>query len=1061
MPPDSHRCPPVLDAANDLRSPEGSGFARGRRPAGWLCAISFSLLALAIPTVLKAEISETEIPQAPAEYAVSLRADAAARWKQGEYDVWRMRGNVRIEQGALRYAGDEALVKILRGDASQGEANLLIVSLEGKVEIVFPGPGASSSSEATYNRLVDSRWVGRLRSYQEPDVDVMRMEEPPPEKPGIYARLEDELSATYEEIQQAQAVEPLVPAGTAGSTLPPGVTPEFLPVPTPQGPAAGIRRLELQPRSPNARVQFSSEPSADKREQITFIPSGVRLIIEGTPSERTPFVGERLIVEADRVVIWTRADEASPVGAMEFSADSPIEFYLEGNVVFREGDRIIYADRMYYDVRSKKGAVLQAEMLTPAPGFQGLVRLKAEVLEQLDEQRLVARNGAVTSSRIGYPRYWVQGDTIAFTDVQSPVVDTITGAPVVDPATGEPLVSHEYVAESRDNFVFVGGVPVLYWPVLQTSLDEPSFYIESIKIENDSVFGFQTQFEFDAWQVFGISEPPIEADWDLSLDVMSKRGIGVGTDLEYEGYGLLGFPGPYFGKWDLWGIYDVGHDNLGFDRRDLIPDTELRGRARGQHRQDLGNGFQFTGELGLMSDGNFLEQYYEREFDQEKNVENTVELKQYLDTSSWRIAASVRTSDWLTQTNELPRFDHFVIGESLLFDRLTWYGHTHAGYYQLETAGPPSQNPEDLATYQPLPWEIETEGVRAGTRQELDLPLDVGPFRFTPYVLGDATFYGNDVTGEEETRLLGQTGVRGSIPFWTVDRSVQSELLNLNGLAHKILLESEFLIADSSVGYTELPMYDNLDDDTGEFLKRRSQFTTFAGSIPFQFDERSYAFRSAMQKYVAAPGMEIADDLVILRSAVRQRWQTKRGFPGQEQIIDWITFDVEGTYFANPDRDNFGEDFGQLNYDFRWALGDRVTILSDGYADTFEQGLRTASLGTQITRPEQGSLFVGMRSIDGPFEAYVLSSSLSYRMSQKWIATAGVWYDFGPTGSIGQNVGFTRIGESFLMRFGLDVDVSQGNVGLSLAIEPRFLPRSRLGNVAGVQIPALGERGLE
>lgn len=1066
MPPDSYVRPSAFTAANDLRSSAGWKCARNRTRFQLVIAAFF----LCFAGISRGELSETEIPQAPAEYAISIRAESASRWKQGTYDVWRLRGKCRIEQGALQYVGEEALVKVLRGNEAEGEAHLLIVALEGGVEIVFPGGPTSKGagadpSKPTYNRLVDSRWVGRMRTYQEPDIEVLRMEEPPPERPDIYARLETELNEKYQEIQQTQAIEPLVPAGTAGTTLPPGAADPFVPVPTEQGPAAGLRRLRLEPRSESGGVQLSSERSADGREQITFIPSGVRLTIDGTPSERTPFIGERLIVEADRVVIWTRADDASPVGMVEFSADSPIEFYLEGNVVFREGDRIIYADRLYYDVRSRKGAVLSAEMLTPAPGFEGLVRLKAEVLEQLDEQRIVAHNAAITSSRIGYPRYWVQGERVAFTDIAAPVVDPVTGAPVADATTGEPLVGHRYVAESRNDFVYVGGVPVFYWPVLQTNLDEPTFYVESISIGNDSVFGFQSEIEFNAWQVLGISEPPIDADWDFSLDVLSKRGVGVGTDFEYEGYGLLGFPGPYFGKWDLWGIYDVGKDNLGRDRRSLEPDTDLRGRIRGQHRQDLGNGFEFTGEVGLLSDGNFLEQYYEREFDQDKDVVNRVELKRYLDTSSWRIAAQIRTSDWLTQTNELPRFDHFVIGESLLFDRLTWYGHTHAGYYHLEPAGPPSQNPEDLATYQPLAWEIENEGVRAGTRQELDLPLDVGPFRFTPYVLGDATFYGNDVNGEEATRLLGQTGVRGSIPFWTVDRSVQSELLNLNGLSHKVLLESELLLADSSEDYENLPLYDALDDDTQEFVRRRSFFTTFngvpGGSIPFQYDERSYAFRSGMQKYVSSPSMDVADDLVILRSAVRQRWQTKRGFPGQEQIIDWITFDVEGTYFANPDRDNFGEDFGQLNYDFRWNLGDRLAILSDGYADTFEQGLRTASLGAQLTRPEQGSLFVGMRSIDGPFESYVLSSSLSYRMSQKWIATAGAAYDFGPTGSIGQNFGFTRIGESFLVRMGLDVDVSRGNVGFSLAIEPRFLPRGRLGNVAGVQIPALGERGLE
>ena len=38
--------------------------------------------------------------------------------------------------------------------------------------------------------------------------------------------------------------------------------------------------------------------------------------------------------------------------------EAPLELYLEGNVVFRQGERTIYAQRMYYDVRRETGIVL-------------------------------------------------------------------------------------------------------------------------------------------------------------------------------------------------------------------------------------------------------------------------------------------------------------------------------------------------------------------------------------------------------------------------------------------------------------------------------------------------------------------------------------------------------------------------------------------------------------------------------------------------------------------------------------------------------------------------------
>ncbi|MCH7725147.1 MAG: hypothetical protein IH991_01510 [Planctomycetes bacterium] len=367
------------------------------------------------------------------------------------------------------------------------------------------------------------------------------------------------------------------------------------------------------------------------------------------------------------------------------------------------------------------------------------------------------------------------------------------------------------------------------------------------------------------------------------------------------------------------------------------------------------------------------------------------------------------------------------------------------------------------------------DGVRAGTRQELDLPLDVGPVRVVPYVLGDLTYWQEDVKGNDKLRLYGQTGVRATMPMWKADPTVQSELFNLNGLAHKVVFETEFFWADASQDLERrdsagnilagLPLYDPLDDDSQEHFRRRFVDDTFRGGIndfvPLPFDERFYALRSGMQSWVTAPSAEIADDLMIGRFAIRQRWQTKRGMPGEQRIIDWITFDVEGTFFPRAQRDNFGAKLGMWNYDFRWHVGDRLTFLSDGFFDFFNQGLRTVSIGSQLSRPEIGYLYVGFRTIEGPISSNVLSAALTYRMSEKWIATAGTSYDFSSTGNIGQSLAFTRIGESFLIRVGINSDISRGNVGAVLGIEPRFFPNNRLGMVAGVRVPPAGARGLE
>jgi hypothetical protein len=106
-------------------------------------------------------------------------------------------------------------------------------------------------------------------------------------------------------------------------------------------------------------------------------------------------------------------------------------------------------------------------------------------------------------------------------------------------------------------------------------------------------------------------------------------------------------------------------------------------------------------------------------------------------------------------------------------------------------------------------------------------------------------------------------------------------------------------------------------------------------------------------------------------------------------------------------------------------------------------------------------LYVGLRSTEGPISSNVLALSTSYRMSEKWIATAGLTTDFSKAGNLGQNVAFTRVGESFLIKVGFNYDASRDNFGMNFGIEPRFLPSSRLGRVGGVQIPPAGALGLE
>jgi hypothetical protein len=53
--------------------------------------------------------------------------------------------------------------------------------------------------------------------------------------------------------------------------------------------------------------------------------------------------------------------------------------------------------------------------------------------------------------------------------------------------------------------------------------------------------------------------------------------------------------------------------------------------------------------------------------------------------------------------------------------------------------------------------------------------------------------------------------------------------------------------------------------------------------------------------------VDTLDSIEVLQLNARQRWQTKRGYPGMQHIVDWMVLELSGSYLPREDRDNFGE----------------------------------------------------------------------------------------------------------------------------------------------------------
>ncbi len=814
------------------------------------------------------------------------------------------------------------------------------------------------------------------------------------------------------------------------------------------------RRIRISPRSGmDFNIQSQKSTNTVPPEQITILTGGVNLIIEGISSF------DVIDLSADRIVIWTEANEANQFSPdMVQSQDSQYQVYLEGNIVGRQGNNVLRAERAYYDAREDRGLLLDAELSIKPPELGGQrLRVRAEKLRQNSRNEFHASNAWTSTSQFGQPGYRIQAsdiflETYYAEPLELPQLGGEIDSSRFDPVTGAPRYREVPYVTSLNNTFILDEYPLFYLPYVAGSAEASNVPIRSATFASDRVFGQQLRTKWDLLQLLGV-EKPAGTNLDLNLDFLSKRGPGAGLDGSYLTHDLFGTSGTSFGEGKAYYIYDHGHDRMGFDRLNLDPPENNRGRYTFRHQQDMSDGFKLLFESGYLSDRNFLEQFYESEFDTGKDIESVSRLTQTNNNLQWGLLLRTTPFEFENNTAWLPRGDLTVLGEPLLDGWLSWSSHTMAGYAQLNQADPPNI-PGDL--FSPLPYYADLTGGVAMTRHELSAPLNFGAFNVVPYAWGEAAGWSNDFTNDSLSRVVGSAGVRGSIMFSKVLPEVRSRIFNLNGLNHKMVFDFDWSITESNRDISLIPQWNEFDDNSQERFRERLLVNTFGGVLPPQFDPRNFAIRSGAGSSITAPYHELVGDMNVVRLGWRNRWQTKVGPPERLRIKDWMTLDLDASLFPNANRDNFGQTAGLLGARYAWHVGDRTSVLSNAYFDLFGGAMQLWSVGVLNQRSTRGSIYTGIRQVKGEgFESRILSFSSSYAMSDKWISTLGTAYDLAEGRNRGQSMTLTRVGADFLFHFGANVDVSKNNFGIGISVEPRIggfnSQSSQLSNLLGIR----------
>jgi len=495
-------------------------------------------------------------------------------------------------------------------------------------------------------------------------------------------------------------------------------------------------------------------------------------------------------------------------------------------------------------------------------------------------------------------------------------------------------------------------------------------------------------------------------------------------------------------------------------------------------------------EGAYVSDRHFLEQYYKRLFDSGLDQATLAYLIYQRQNTAVTLLGEANLQDWYTQSQFFPKLDYYRLGDSLLGDTFTYWQNSGIDYANTHTAVEVA-NPNVFAL---LPFDpvSATSGPfrtgRAWTSHELDLPLNFGFFRVVPYLQGQLVGWDNQFAdslpplerftelpqtayirgpqGSALGRAFGAAGVRANVMAWRIFPGVESELLNLHGLAHKVNFDANFRTSYSNVNLGRIGIQDTLDDNTYELVRRYFAMEQYETILPPQYDPRLLTLRRSVSPITGTT--DIQDDMTTLDLGIRQRLQTRRGPEGRRRIVDIMTLDLTTTYFPDADRDNFGKAFGQNMYNWEWFIGDRTALQSYGWFEFFDIagdpipvasprgtndpfGVRVITSGVSLNRPPRGNIFIGYSVINtGPIATSALNVSWSYWLSPKWYSSFGTSYDFGNAILLSSTVGITRIGADWLTSIGLTVDPQRDSYMFGFELTPRLSPSIRFGSGGGV-----------
>jgi len=417
--------------------------------------------------------------------------------------------------------------------------------------------------------------------------------------------------------------------------------------------------------------------------------------------------------------------------------------YLEGDIKITSPKGTIFAQSAWYDFK-KKHAQLEKIKIESSP-FYG----RAKEAEKI-EDRYLLKSGYVTTCELEEPHYRLQAKKII-------------------------LYPHQKII-AKDVILFVGKIPVFYFP----------YYVQSLK-EKSSPFQLSAGKNKE-WGYYLLSRYRYyfssKSKGKIILDWYERRGLAEGLTHSLK---------------NRWGssLLKLYYLEDKFYEKGKLPSYVPFRRWNTQLFYSLKKKkYSLISEFNKFSDKDFRKDFFYREYEKEPHPLSYLLFDYYLPNSSLSLLVQKRANHFFEETEYLPKFEYNFYRQRVS-KSLPLYFSSKDNFSNLTKKRANSGEDDD--------------SLRFHSQNLLSYSSQIKWLKLIPYVGGDFTYYSKNIYSQDTERVVFRGGIDLSTKLYRVFK------LDTSFLGEKIVKMRHIITPILSYGYIHPP--------------------TVSSSHLFQFDE--------------------------------------------------------------------------------------------------------------------------------------------------------------------------------------------------------------------------------